>query len=280
MKPPIPPETPGAPVMAVIAGLPGSGKTTLLEQMMGEDGFPAQLVVDLPESTESLDQVMNRSLALRQSVAVETCCDHAAIVEWMVKAAERGFSVELIIVGIESDQLLLERHGRQVDKRKMLEAIRRMSSAVDHANRVVAIDNSTGTPFVAASIESSNVNVLDARPTWVSQRIIAPRLVRIASFKAIRTMYQAMASNATIGPVLQVGGAGAAMFTGRIVAASDYHVLQQIGEALHVIHDVSLLTTGGMSLALNTVATVLYSLPERPGLERGVEASLDRSEER
>lgn len=226
MKPPIPPETPGAPVMAVIAGLPGSGKTTLLEQMMGEDGFPAQLVVDLPESTESLDQVMNHSLALRQSVAVETCCDHAAIVEWMVKAAERGFSVELIIVGIESDQLLLERHGRQVDKRKMLEAIRRMSSAVDHANRVVAIDNSTGTPFVAASIESGNVNVLDARPTWVSQRIIAPRLVRIASFKAIRTMYQAMASNATIGPVLQVGGAGAAMFTGRIVAASDYHVLQ------------------------------------------------------
>lgn len=280
MKTPIPPDNPGAPVMAVIAGLPGAGKTTLLEQMMGEEGFPAQLVVDLPDSTEELDQVMIRSLALRQSVAVETCCDHAAVVQWMAKAAERGYSVELIIVGVESDQLLLERHARRLDKRKMLEAVRRMSSAVDQANRVVAIDNTTGTPFVAASIEAGNVNVLDARPTWVAQRIIAPRLARIASFKAVRTMYQAMANNATIGPVLQVGGAGAAMFTGRIVAASDYHVLQQIGEALHVIHDVSLLTTGGMSLALNAVGTVLYSLPERPGLERGVEHLLDRSEER
>lgn len=274
------PDGPVPPVMAVIAGLHGAGKTTLLERLLGEEGFPAQLVVDTLDGMDALDAAMTRAIALNQSIAVETSLDHAGVVQWMIKAAERGFSVELIVVGVDDDQLLLDRHARRQDKRRLVEAVRRMSSAVDNARHVVAIDNSTSTPFVAATIDAGEVKVLDARPTWVAQRILAPRLARIASLKAVRTMYQAIAGNATIGPILQVGGAGAAVSAGRVVAVSDYHVLQQIGEALHVIHDVSLLATGGVGLALNAVATIMYSLPERPGAERGLGQHQDQSQER
>lgn len=280
MKPPKGPEGPVPPVMAVIAGLHGAGKTTLLEQLLGEEGFPAQLVVDSLDGMDALDAAMTRAIALNQSIAVETSLDHAGVVQWMIKAAERGFTVELVVVGVDDDQLLLDRHARRQDKRRLIDAVRRMSSAVDNARRVVAIDNSTGTPFVAATIEAGEVKILDARPTWVAQRILAPRLARIASFKAVRTMYQAIASNASIGPILQVGGAGAAVSVGRVVAVSEFHVLQQIGEALHVIHDVSLLATGGAGLALNAVATIMYNLPERAGAERGLGQHQDQSQER
>lgn len=274
------PDGPVPPVMAVIAGLHGAGKTTLIEQLLGEEGFPAQLVVDTLDGMDALNVAMTRAIALKQSIAVETSLDHAGVVQWMIKAAERGFSVELIVVGVDDDQLLLDRYARRQDKRRLLEAVRRMSSAVDNARRVVAVDNSTGTPFVAATIDAGEVKVLDARPTWVAQRILAPRLARIASLKAVRTMYQAIAGNATIGPILQVGGAGAAASAGRVVAVSEHHVLQQIGEALHVIHDVSLLATGGVGLALNAVATLMYSLPERPGAERGLGQHQDQAQER
>jgi predicted ABC-type ATPase len=266
--------------MAVIGGLHGAGKTTLLEQLLGEEGFPAQLVVDDPDNTDALDAAMTHAIALNQSIAVESRFDHAGVVQWMARAAERGFRVELIVVGVDDDQLLLDRHARRQDQRKLLEAIRRMSSAVDNAQRVAVIDNSTGTPFVAATIDAGEVKILDARPTWVAQRILAPRLARLASLKAIRGMYQAIAGNAAIAPVLQVGGTGAAVVTGKVVAVSDYHVLQQLGEALHAIHDVSLLTTSGVGLALNAVAAVMYSLPERPGAERGDGQQKDQSQER
>ncbi|NHZ99033.1 hypothetical protein [Massilia sp. CCM 8734] len=266
--------------MAVIAGLHGAGKTTLLEQLLVEGDFPAQVVVDGLDGMEALDASMTRSIALNQSIAVETSLDHAGVVQWMIKAAERGFAVELVVVGVDNDQLLLDRHARRQDKRKLIDAVRRMSSAVDNARRVVAIDNSTGTPFVAATIEAGEVKILDARPTWVAQRILAPRLARIASFKAVRTMYQAIAANASISPILQVSGAGAAISVGKVVAVSEFHVLQQIGEALHIIHDVSLLATGGAGLALNAVATIMYSLPEHAGAERGLCQHQDQSQER
>ena len=281
MKPPSKPDAPSPPVLAVIGGLHGAGKTTLLEQLLGEEGFPAQLVPDVVDEMDEFDATMMRAIALKQSIAVETSFEHAGVVQWMIKAAERGFTVELILVGVEHDALLFDRYGRRQDKRRLSEAMQRMSAAVDNAKHVAVIDNSTGTPFVAATINAGEVKVLDSRPTWVAQRVLAPRLARIASLKAIRSIYQTLASNAAVGPVLQVGGsAGASLFTGRVVATSNYHVLQQVGEALHVIHDVGLLATGGAALALNAAATIMYSVPDRAGAERSREQQQDHSEER
>jgi predicted ABC-type ATPase len=281
MKPPKGHDRAEPPVMAVIAGWHGAGKTTLLEQLLGEDGFPAELVVDHPDNTEVLHSAMTRALALNQSIAVETSFEHAGVVQWMARAADRGFSVELIIIGVDDDELLFERHARQQEKRKLIEAVRRMSSAVDNAQRVAVIDNSTGTPFVAATIDAGEVKILDSRPAWVARRILAPRLARLASLKAIRGMYQTIAGKAAIAPVLQVGWAGAAVTTGKVVALSDYHLLLQLSETLHVIHDVSLLSTGGAGLVINAVATVMYSRQVDYAVpEGGIEQQRDQSQER
>ena len=157
MKPPNDPDGPAPPVMAVIAGLHGAGKTTLLQQLLNEEGFPALFVMDASDRMDALDAAMTRAIALNQSIAIETSFDHAGVVQWMIKAEECGFCVELIVIGLDDDQLLLDRHARLQDKRKLMEAVRRMSSAVDNARRVVVINNSTGTPFVAATIDAGEV---------------------------------------------------------------------------------------------------------------------------
>lgn len=267
------------PVMTVIAGLPGAGKTTILDQLLGEADFPQHLVVDDPAAPEALDDALTGALAANQSVAVETCCDDAAVIEWMRKAAERRYDVELVIVGTEDDPLLQERHARRRTRRELLEAARRMSSAVDAARRVMVIDNSSGQPFVAARIEAGEVKVFDNRPAWVARRILLPRLERAASMKAMRATYQGVTGHQMTHPMLQVARGGAA-YTGKILAMTDHHVLQQIGQALHVIHDLGLLGTGGVGLALNVVATLAHDMGDRRAAAQSHEQHRDHSAER
>lgn len=133
------------------------------------------------------------------------------------------------------------------------------------------IDNSSGTPFVAATIDSGTVKILDKRPAWLLKRILAPRLARQASMRAIRTAYDAIAGHAAVTPILQMAGAATASYTGKVVALSDHHMLQQVGEALHVIHDMALLEIhllngSGAALVLNAIVTLAYGEAERAAL--------------
>ncbi len=249
------------PVMAVVAGLPGSGKTTLLDQLRTEAGFPQHMVFDRPEAMVAFDAAMTHAIALQQPVAVETSCASAALVLWMHKAMERHYAIELIILGGD-DELVRQRRARRQSRREVLEAYRRMASAVDAARRVLLIDNSSGAPFIAATIDSGKVSVLDHNPVWVARRILGPRLARAASLKAIRSSYERIAANSLAHPVLQQAGRGAASYTGKIAAVSEYHALQQVSEALHVIHDLSLLSNGGLGLALDVASTLAYGLPD------------------
>jgi len=279
MKPPIDPDGQLPPVFTVVAGLPGAGKSTILDQLRGGPNFPQHQVEDAPDQVEACGEAVMRAIALNQSIVIESSCEHGGIVEWMELAVERGFDVELLIVGVDDDGLLATRHQRRLERRKLLEAIKRMSSAVDVARRVVLIDNSAGMPFVAATIDAGKVSVLDNRPAWVARRVIAPRLARQASLKAVKSSYEALSGDALVHPVLQTAGKGAAVYTGRIVAMSSHHALQQIGAALHVIHDLSLVSFGASGLALNAVASLAYGFASREAAEHSMEREQARDHE-
>lgn len=271
MRPPIDPDGQLPPVFTVVAGLPGAGKSTILDQLRDDPDFPQHQVEDAPGQSEACDAAVVRAVALNQSVVIETGCEHGGVVDWMELAAERHFDVELIIVGVEDDELLAARHQRRLERRKLLDAVRRMSSAVDVARRVALIDNSAGMPFVAATIDGGNVTVLDNRAAWVARRIFAPRIARQASLKTVRSSYEALSGDALVHPVLHTAGKGAAVYTGKIVAMGNHHALQQVGEALHVIHDLSLVSFGASGLALNAVATLGYGFASIEAAERSME---------
>ena len=253
-----------APLLAVFAGLPGAGKTTVIEQLKGETDFPPHLVTDLSDERDKTDDAVQSAIALNHSLAVESRFDSPLVLEWMNRAAERGYCVELVIIGVDDDDLLLERkHARRRSKRELEAAVRRMSAGVDIARRVMMIDNSSGLPFVAATIDKGAVQILDQRPAWLARRILAPRLARQASMCAIRKAYDTIARSAAVRPILQMAGAAADSYTGKVVARSQYHVLQQVGEALHVIHDVGLLDGSGAALVIDAVVTLAYGEAER-----------------
>lgn len=118
------------PVMTVFAGLPGAGKTTVIDKVKDEMEFPRHLIIDLPEQRDEADDAVQRAITLNHSIAVESRFDHPLVLAWMDKAAERHFSVELVIIGVDDDDdlLLARQHARRQSKRQMEEAVRRMSA--------------------------------------------------------------------------------------------------------------------------------------------------------
>lgn len=250
------------PVFAVVAGLPGVGKTTVLDQLKGEMDFPRHLVVDLPTEQQSTEDLIVGAVALRQSVAVESTFETPTVLRWMSMAQDRGFALELVLIGVEDDMLAsLRSRDRQRTRRQLEDAQRRMSVAVDMAKRVLIIDNSTAQPSVAARIDAGQVKTFDTRPAWVAKRVLAPRAARQASLVAIRGAYDAIAARAPVQPLLQMAAASAGAWSGVVVARTEYHVLQQVGEALHVIHDLGMLGMvpgGSLALAAESVIMIAY----------------------
>lgn len=258
------------PVFAVVAGLPGVGKTTVLDQLKGEMEFPQHLVVDLPTEQQSTEDLIVGAVALRQSVAVESSFETPTVLRWMNMALERGFVLELVLIGVEGDALAsLRSKERQRTRRQLEDAQSRMSVAVDMARRVLIIDNSTAQPSVAARIDAGQVRTFDNRPGWVARRVLAPRAARQASLAAIRSAYDAIAARAPVQPLLQMAAASAGAWSGAVVARSEFHVLQQVGEALHVIHDLGMLGMvpgGTLALAAESVIMIAYEPAQGPQL--------------
>lgn len=256
------------PVFAVVAGLPGVGKTTVLDQLKSEREFPQHLVVDVPSEQRSAEEIIVGAVALRQSVAVESSFETPTVLRWMSMAEERGFVLELVLIGLEDDLLAsLRSRERQRTRRQMEEAQNRMSVAVDMARRVLIIDNSAAQPIVAARIDAGQVRVLDNRPGWVARRVLAPRVARQASLTAIRHAYDAIAAHAPVQPLLQMAAASAGAWSGAVVARSEFHALQKVGEALYVIHDLGMLGMvpgGSMALTAESLMTIAFEPAQRP----------------
>ena len=78
----------------------------------------------------------------------------------------------------------------------------------------------------------------------------------------IRASDDSIASNEAACLVLQLAGRSIASDTGKVVAVSDYHALQQREDALHIIRDLSLIIPGVAGISLNVVATLAYSMPD------------------
>lgn len=262
-----------APVFTVVAVMPGIDKLSAIEQLRSTPGFPDHLLADGDQDCENM---VVEALANRSPVAVESVLESHQVLRWAALGEDRGYVVELVVVDSDED-IAAQLRGRARRRRNLQQQIiqRRMSAAVDMARRVVLIDFTHGRASVSARIDSGQVKSLDSRPTWIARRVLAPRLARKASLAAIRGAYSAISQSAQVQPMLQMAVTTAGACTGAVVASSEFHLLQQIGESLHVIHDIGLLglVPGGASvLAAETAVTLIYD--QSKGMEQ------DRTPER
>lgn len=261
-----------APVLTMVALMPGIDKAAALAQVRVMPGFPEQLLAD---TIPDCDGLVVDALTRRQSIAVESSLEHHRVLHWAALAEERGYVVELVVLDTDED-VTDQLRGRARRRRRLQQQIiqRRMSAAVDMARRVVLIDFSNGRSSISARIDSAKVKSMGNQPRWIARRVLAPQLARKASMAAIRGAYTAIAQTAPVQPILQMAVSTAGVCTGAVVARSEFHLLQQVGEALHVIHDIGVLglVPGTASvLAVEAAVTLVYDQSKEAGLDRSAE---------
>lgn len=267
-------------VMTVVAGPRGAGKTTVLSAMDGEAGFPTRRIVEQLLDEEAASEALLAAIANRESFVVETALDSPTVLSAMARAAERGIAVELVIVDVDSPELLrARRDGGDVsdDEASQQRYRHHLPAAVDLARRVLLIDNSA---TLAIPRELSSADLSPSRnvagPRWIAEKVIAPKLQRMASRVALRQLGQSVGAG-QIKPFIQAATPWGKPSRGVIVGVTQHHALQRVGQALHLVHDLGLLPMGAPTLIQGAIAAIAYEAKAHRGEERTRQAEAERN---
>lgn len=278
--------TTSAPVLTILTGPSGAGKSTVLAQLRDEFDFPSHLIVDNDKSPDEVIEAIENALANQQDIAVETALLRPEILALMEQATDEGFDVELIIIGIEHIEIAKDRlKHRAIDDTVLADmhekTMQHLPAAYDRAKRVLIIDNSAGAPSIALQMSNGLALHQSAeQPTFV-QRLLQAKVERDLSKQMIHKAFTLLDNTSHLKPVLQAAKVIApAQFTGVILEKTEHHVLQQVSQALHLVHDIALMPYGGMSLVKGAIATIAYHAPKAttiaPQIERTIDKSLSR----
>lgn len=258
-----------APTLTILAGPIGSGKTTVFS--VAKAGF----LQHAPRYFQERDDLaladgepvanLQATLQAGQSVIVETRLDDPAMLLEMSKAAKLGAGVDLVVVDVEDPMALLPRCNGHPLREAVLErtlAFRHhLAAAVDLAKRIVLIDNSTGLPVVRSL---SALDTTRGEPGWFKSRVLATKLEREASRGAL----QRFRGPGRISPIVQRADVLGGATHGQIVAATRHHVLQKVGDALHVVHDLAFFPSGSpLALATSAAKLITYERDRSPSAE-------------
>lgn len=277
-----------APKFSVVAGPPGAGKSTVLDALRQESGFPLRAVIEHADAPDVAIAALKQAIALRESVVVETTMQGPEMAALMQLAAERGFDVELVIVGIETPEILAERAKRRTIEARAMEVmfettLHHLPAAVDQAKRIIVIDNTVGPTSVALQLAAAaQLEANDKAPSWVVNRILQPKAQRELSKALLRRASSRVAADNGSSPLLQHAKAYAGgTHTGVIVESTSHHVLQQISDSLHLVHDVAMMSpAGGLGLAKDAVVSISYQLGKSPSMLREAARAIDKSASR
>lgn len=259
------------PIFTVVAGPAGAGKSTILDALVGEAGLPVRRVVAHDLDPSALAEALNNHLSSAESFILETRLDTPQLASAVARAVERGWPLELIVVDVEHPKLLRPRARDGVIGEEELSQQRyrhHLPAAIDLARRVLLIDNSAVTPIQHVLTEADLRNDRSFQgPRWIADKVITPKLLRIASTQAMRQA-SAVAATGPLKPFLQVASVIGRPSRGLVLARSEHHALQGVGNALHVVHDLALLPLAGPALVQGAMAVIRY------------ESSREREEER
>jgi predicted ABC-type ATPase len=186
-------EPPG-PVLTIVAGPNGAGKSTFTDALslhgtapvLDVDAIARRLHPDAPEraAIAAGREMLRRETAYLgngTSFAVETTLAGTSVLHLMERARARAFSVHLIYIGVDDVATLLGRIAQRVARgghdvaepdvrRRYTRSLSNLSLAVDRANRVQIIDNSSDQgPIEVLMLEQGQIRRRsDITPRWVT----------------------------------------------------------------------------------------------------------------
>lgn len=265
-------------IMTVVVGPEGVGKTTVLQALQGEAGFPKRLLVEHELTESDVSEAIKKAISHREAFVIESRLEEPDTIIAMQHAKERGFEIELIVIGVEDEAMLNLRRKtrRRADELTWF----RVPSAVDQADRVLVMDNSIG-PTVALKIAAAQIQgQKEDSPSWITNRILSPKIERALSREVMRKAHEQIRAQGNSQTVLRVARSWQdGHSTGAIVAKDTHYALQSVGNALHVLHDLAVLPPG-IGLAKQVVASISYSMANGQSLAReavrGIERGLSR----
>lgn len=272
------------PYLFVVAGTAGAGKTTLIETLRPDVDFPQHLLVQ--HEQEGWLAEADDALLWKESLTIETDLAEPDVIGIMQKATEKGFEVELLIVGVEAADIAADRYRRKRRRRLSDELLARqfdqtlqhLPPATDHAKRVMIIDNTLSTPTFAQLAPGAEMEA-NSGPAWVFRKIIQPKIERAASKQLMHAAINKLSGSSQIQPFLQAASIyQPGSYEGKIVERTQHHALQQIGHALHIVHDLALLPQAGISLGLakDMIASIAYQANRENSFAREKSPNQDR----
>ena len=299
-------ESDSSKVVIIFAGPNGSGKSTVNSKYMQDaraegfdgvyinaDDISKGLESDIKEPFARNVEAANRAEQLRleclksgASFAFETVMSTPEKVALMTQAKERGYSVNLVFVTTDDADINVRRVQERVEKgghpviessikSRYESAMKLLPCAVEHADSVFVYDNSLDGKaplLVAQKVIGSNLEVSQGvlLPEWVTDRLMDVQRSRIESLaflgKALKDQGYAEAP-----PVKHAEAVHGASYSGRIVAASALHVLQEQAKSQMLVHDKSLMQSRTYVVGQNTTVTYAYDRGKIAEVERGRE---------
>ena len=261
------------PRLIVFAGPNGSGKSTVTNDNRSKKEFPRIYInaddiarTELGHIPDELERNMEaaklaqqrRQAALEggQSFAFETVMSTPGKLATLQEARNRGFHVDLVFVATLDADINIARvqnraalGGHDVAPDKVREryerAMRLLPSAVDLADTVDVFDNSGREPLHVAMKRGKTLTLrnTDKAPAWVIARLAEPYHKRAASRARMAAAFQRKAAEYSGGLKSLLRDAAIwhdKTHHGLIIEADEYHVLQQVGANVYLVHDRAL----------------------------------------
>lgn len=302
------PEHPSDPprVVLMFAGPNGSGKSTVTYEVLKDpeppfDG-PYINADDIAKTLPIRDDVERnvaaavQAEALRkecmergESFAFETVMSTPEKVAIITQARARGYEVNLVFVTTSNPSINVARVADRVAKKghpvaesairsRYQVAMSLLPVAVELASSAVVFDNSItdrSASMVAWRFPPEALQIEDGAPAWVRDTLERPYAQRRDSLAALALAHH---QDAPAGPprCAIAEAAHGKNYTGRIVAASQFHVLQHIEDNRYLVHSREL--TQPRTYERGATQTVSYAYDKGKIIQLPVE--FDRGRDR
>ncbi|WP_265285804.1 KfrB domain-containing protein [Verminephrobacter aporrectodeae] len=255
------------PIVVMFAGPNGSGKSTVNQLIL--KGFPGEyinaddiaksLANEIPDdrtrnikAAEIAEQRRENAIQEKRSFAFETVMSTPEKVAILTQAKAKGYDVTLAFVTTDDPEKNVDRVTNRVIKgghavdpdtihRRYHSAMALLPCAVEHADIALIVDNSNDTPIRVARKDGQLFTVAENPPQWVADRLVKPYQDREQSRAQINQAYAGQAVSTSLPAIIQEADAShGKTYRGKVIEATQHHILQQTGANQFVVHDRSL----------------------------------------
>lgn len=289
----------------IFAGPNGSGKSTLTKAVTSSPDFKGEYINadDIAKTLESTipdrttrelraaqvaDQRRQTAIAEHRTFAFETVMSTESKVAIMTQARAAGYEVDLVFVTLASPDLNVKRvehrvakGGHPVDPEKIrsryTSAMALLPAAVEHSDNANIFDNSLKQRvLVAQKRDGQLILTPDAKVVpWVQEKLWTPHQARQESLDAIRSVYarEAASGATTLQCRLKEADAGdGKRYSGKVLAVTKHHYLQQVGANVFVVHDRALLAP--IEIMPGKAQTIQYAYKAGKAISPGLDKAL------